>query len=69
MLLINRLLREKGIETDLVPPARIRYCVCYNIKVEDVNVEKSKNIISENEIEIRGIYEDKKKLVLLTENQ
>ena len=61
MLLINRLLRAKGIETDLVPAPPESGTVCaIAIKVEDVNVEKSKNIISENEIEIRGIYEDKK---------
>lgn len=61
MLLINKLLRENGIETDLVPSPPESGTVCaIAIKIQGVNLEKAKNILFENQIEVRGIYEDKK---------
>lgn len=61
MLLINRLLKDGGIETDLVPAPPESGTVCaIAVKIKDVNLEKSKNILFKNDIEIKGIYEDKK---------
>ena len=46
MLLINKLLRENGIETDLVPSPPESGTVCaIAIKIQGVNLEKAKNIL------------------------
>ncbi|MDQ2086172.1 [FeFe] hydrogenase H-cluster radical SAM maturase HydE [Herbivorax sp. ANBcel31] len=61
MLLINKLLKKEGIQTDLVPAPPESGTVCaVAIKVNGDYLEKSKSLITKNKIEIINIYEDKK---------
>lgn len=62
MLRGERLIREAGIKTELVPAPSEYGSVCaIAIKVSEKTVKKAEKILSANNISLYGIYEDKPK--------
>ncbi|TYQ15596.1 UNVERIFIED_CONTAM: biotin synthase [Acetivibrio alkalicellulosi] len=61
MLLVNKTLKDNGIETDLVPAPPESGTVCaVAVKVVERDLEKAKSMIHDSKINITGIFEDKK---------
>lgn len=61
MLLVDKTLRSSGVSTDLVPAPPESGTVCaIAVKISEHNLDRAKEIIRENSIEVSGIYEDKK---------
>lgn len=60
MLMGDKLLKDNGIKTSLVPaPAEYGSVCAIAIKVEDKDIDISEKYLRENDISIRGIYEEK----------
>lgn len=61
MLLINKILKNNSIYTDLVPAPPESGTVCaIAVKIKGIDLEKTRSLLEENKIEVNSILEDKK---------
>jgi len=60
MLSLDKLFRQNGIETDMVPAPPEYGTVCaIAVKIAESDLERAKNLVDKNKIPIEGIYEQK----------